>query len=403
MASITIVYRKDKINKKGEAPIHFRIIKDRKVRHVSAQTMLELKYWDFKRNKVKSTYTNSVRLNNYLSAKYAEYQAKLLEAETHRESKNVNQIRESMVKRKGEIFFDFADLANQVYLVNNQIGTYDKSRSIVQKLRDYMNGKQLLFTDMTPSFLTKYENYLRTELENGSNTILRDMKFISKLFNDAYAQELIEHRDNPFLRYKKPKEEKAKKEYLSEKELASIELLDLKSNSAITIHKDIFIFSCYAGGERISDLLTLRWKEFDGKHINFSTTKTETQLSILLPDKAIKIVKRYRTKDRKNAQFIFPVLPNDLDMKNPRSVDGAISRATALMNKNLKVIAKRAGIDKNVSTHTARHTWATRALRKGISIDKVSKILGHTNLKQTQVYAKIVSSELDKAMQVFNE
>jgi site-specific recombinase XerD len=97
------------------------------------------------------------------------------------------------------------------------------------------------------------------------------------------------------------------------------------------------------------------------------------------------------------------MLPEVLDMKNEREVDSAISSATAYINKNLKIIAKGAGIEKSVSFHTSRHTWATRALKKGISIDKVSKLMGHAAIRETQIYAKIVSSELDKAMDVFND
>ena len=66
-------------------------------------------------------------------------------------------------------------------------------------------------------------------------------------------------------------------------------------------------------------------------------------------------------------------------------------------------MATKAEIDKPLSFHISRHTWATRALRKGVSIDKVSKLMGHAQLRETQIYAKIVNEELDKAMDVFND
>ena len=72
------------------------------------------------------------------------------------------------------------------------------------------------------------------------------------------------------------------------------------------------------------------------------------------------------------------------------------------MNKNLKLIAEDVGIEKNLSFHIARHTFAVRALRKGISIDKVSKLLAHAAIRETQIYAKIVNADLDNAMDVFN-
>ena len=77
--------------------------------------------------------------------------------------------------------------------------------------------------------------------------------------------------------------------------------------------------------------------------------------------------------------------------------------ATAYINKNLKILAKKTGIERPLLFHISRHTWATRALKKGISIDKVSKLMGHAQLKEMQIYAKIVNEELDKAMDIFND
>ena len=88
-------------------------------------------------------------------------------------------------------------------------------------------------------------------------------------------------------------------------------------------------------------------------------------------------------------------------MNNAVLVDAKISSATAATNRNLKKMAKKIGTNKTLSFHIARHTWATLVLKKGISIDKVSKILGHTNIWETQIYAKIVSKELDDAMDLF--
>ena len=74
-----------------------------------------------------------------------------------------------------------------------------------------------------------------------------------------------------------------------------------------------------------------------------------------------------------------------------------------MINKNLKSIATKAKISKKITFHVARHTFATIALKKGIRIEYVSKLLGHANLKETQIYAKIINEELDKAMDVFND
>ena len=167
--------------------------------------------------------------------------------------------------------------------------------------------------------------------------------------------------------------------------------------------RDMFIFSTYAGGLRVSDVLQLQWKHYDGERIDFTIKKTGAQLSIKLPNKAKEIIKRFEKFKKSNNSFIFDALPADLDLNDPVEVDRKISGATTVINASLKTIGKKAGIEKVISFHVSRHSWAVRALRKGISIDKVSKLMGHASIKQTQTYAQIVNIELDSAMDVFND
>ncbi len=97
------------------------------------------------------------------------------------------------------------------------------------------------------------------------------------------------------------------------------------------------------------------------------------------------------------------MLHNDVDLNDPQVSYNQISSATAYVNKNLKILAEKAEIGKHLSFHISRHTWATRALNKGMGIDKVSKIMGHAQIRETMIYAKIVNKDLDKAMDLFND
>jgi integrase/recombinase XerD len=402
MATVSIIYRKDKLNKKGEAPIHFRIIKDRKISYISSGIMIPEEHWDGKNNRIKGKHQNSARLNSFISNKFTELQDQVFEHDTISKSLTTRQLRDKIYGKKATDFFEFADEAVERYLQNGKIGTYDKNCSIITKLREYMNGKTLAFQDITSDFLTKYEKHLREKHHNTTNTVYKDYKFIRRLFNDAYSQDIIEHNVIPFNKYKM-KSEKTQRSYLTEDELLQIEELSLTPGTRIELHRNMFVFSAYAGGLRVSDVLQLKWKDFDGHHINVTIMKTGGQLSIKLPNRSLEIIKKYKPAKANNNAFIFPQLPEDIKLTNAREVDTEISRATAYINKNLKIIAIKLKIEKNISFHISRHTFATRALRKGISIDKVSKILGHAAIRETQIYAKIVSSELDKAMDIFNE
>jgi site-specific recombinase XerD len=402
MASVTIIFRSDKLNKKKEAPIHFRIIKDRKISYISSGIILHEDFWDEKNKRIKAKYTNSARHNSFISNKFSELQDQVLEFETISKGLTSRNLRDKIYGKKPFDFLPFADEVAAEYLAEGKIGTYDKNLSIIAKLREYTEGRNICFQDITPEFLTKYEKYLKETKGNKVNTVHKDFKFIRKIFNDAYRKDIIDHSVIPFNKYKM-KTEKTERVFLSEEELEKIENVKTTKGTRLELHRDMFVFAAYAGGLRVSDMLQIKWKHFDGTNINFTIQKTGTQLSIKVPNKGLEFIDKYKPKKKNHEAFIFPMLPDDLDLNDLRAVDTAISRATAYINKNLKLLVTKTKINKHISFHTSRHTWATRALRKGISIDKVSKIMGHSAIRETQVYAKIVSSELDKAMDVFND
>ena len=109
MASVSIVYRKDKPNKKGEAPIHFRIIKDRKISYIASGILIPEDHWDSAKNKIKGKHTNSARLNSFLTNKFAELQDQVFEHETISKSSTTRQLKEKIYGKKPEDFFAFAD------------------------------------------------------------------------------------------------------------------------------------------------------------------------------------------------------------------------------------------------------------------------------------------------------
>ena len=408
MSSVTIVFRKDKLNRKNEAPIHFRIIKDRKISYISTGYSVLESDWDDTNKKIKSTAKGSdhkettAKMNAIISKRYSDIQKEVIDLETLRKHVSSKHIKDVVFGKKPKDFFAFANSIVEEYESQGKISTYDKNRSTIKKLKDYVKESPITFQDITPEFLMKYESYLRKEFANKTNTIHKDLKFIRKVFNDAIRLDVIEITDSPFIRYKL-KQEKTLREYLTELELIEFMKVKVVKNSKLELHKNTFIFSAYCGGIRISDVLSLKWKNFDGEYIRFIIKKTNEQFTIKAPQIAIDIINSYKSKDRKSDDFIFPIYPDTLNIEDPRDLDNELSRATASINKNLKIIGGLAKIKKPISTHIARHTWATRALRKGISIDKVSKLMGHSAIKETQVYAKIVNSELDKAMDAFND
>jgi site-specific recombinase XerD len=402
MATVKIELRRDKLNKQNESPLYFRVIKFRKSSRIPSGIYVPIDLWDDKNKKVKKGYPNSARVNAFIAKKMSELQETILDSESNIKTVTTKKLKEAILGKSPKDFFVFAqDEVNKFYS-NGQIGTYRAQMSALSKVKEFVEYRDITFNEMDLDFLNKYENYMRTRQKLKTNTIHRHMKFLRKIFNEALRMDVISYDQNPFTKYKL-KQEKTSRDFLSEDELEIIENLSINKTTKMNLHRWMFIFASYVGGVRISDVLKLRLSQYDGVHIHLTIHKTKNQLSIKIPNKAKEIIEMYISKDSKPSDFIFPCLPAEIDLNNPEELHTAISRCSAYINKNLKFIAEKAGIDKKLSFHISRHTWATRALRKGISIDKVSKLMGHAQLRETQIYAKIVNEELDKAMDVFND
>ena len=322
MATVSIVYRKDKLNKNNEAPINFYIIKDRKLTKIATGIKVHIDFWDFTKNKVKSKHPNSSRINSQLQNKFTELQDSVFEHETLSKSLTGRKLKELTYGKKPSDFFAFAQTILDEYLRNNQIGTHDKNKAVMTKLRTFLKGKSITFNDIDQAFLIKYEHYLKDELNNKINTVQKDFKFFRHVFAEAYNQDIIEHNVNPFNKYK-IKSEKTERCYLTEEELSWLERLPLPKDSRQESHRDMFVFAAYTGGIRVGDLLKLRWSNFDGSHIHFTMRKTRGQLAIWIPDPAMEILKKYQAKATSPNAFIFEALPADLDMNDIRKVDRA--------------------------------------------------------------------------------
>jgi len=238
------------------------------------------------------------------------------------------------------------------------------------------------------------------KLGNSNNTIHSNLKVFKMLCNKAVKEGVIELQNNPFTRFNF-KWENVEKIFLTEEEVLAIQKVELKADSVMNIHKDLFVFASFTGGIRVSDLLTLRWEDFDGVNLRLFVLKTKSHLSIKVPNIALKILKKYR-KENQTTGYIFPILDEELNSSAQDVLKRQISAKTALINKNLKIIAGKANIVKRVSVHTSRHTFGTLALKKGMNIAHVSKLMAHSNIATTMAYAKIVNKDLDDAMDVFN-
>ena len=370
MSSIKPILKVDKIKANGEAPLYIRITKDRKSSYKSLGIYLDPQDWDEPQQKVKKSHPNSARANNLIAKRIADINNSLLQLEEGATGYRPQKVFDLMAPKPVIGFIEFSKKSIVRMEKLNAIGTINRFNAVVSKIEGYLNGKDIPINKISIGWLKDYDTYLRKKLGNGTNTIASNMKAIRKILNEATLEDLIEHGKNPFDRFR-IKTETTEIEYLTETELESFMNVSLTEGTRMSQHRDLYVFACYAGGIRIGDLLRLQWKNFDGERLSLTTSKTSEPLSIKLGQVALDIIEKQNERDNKD-NFIFGLLDSDLDLTNEKSVHNAISRATAYINKNLKLIAEKARINKNIHFHTSRHIWATRALRKGMRIEHVS-------------------------------
>ena len=211
---------------------------------------------------------------------------------------------------------------------------------------------------------------------------MKHLARLKKLMNLALDLEWLDK--NPFARYKL-KFHKHKSEFLDKHELELL-IKAFVPEEGHRIVRDVFVFSCYTGLS-YSDVKKLKSgnvvRGIDGKFWLFlQRTKTNYPLRIPLLEEAMLILERYKDAPGTGKDNLLPVFVNQK------------------MNTYIKEVAKRIGIDKNLTFHSARHTFATTVtLSNGVPIATVSKLLGHTKITTTQVYARVLEDKISSDME----
>ena len=270
-------------------------------------------------------------------------------------------------------------------------GTLQRYQTTFKHLSDFIEIQykvsDISLNNIDHKFITDFEFYLKTVRNCAHNTAIKYVKNFKKIVRQALANEWI--KKDPFINYK-PKPKEVIREFLTEDEVQRITEKKLHSERLDQV-RDIFVFCCFTGLAYIDvkkltqDKLVLG---IDGdKWIKINRKKTETQSSIPLLPQALEIISKYKDHPESVSKgVLLPVLSNQK------------------YNSYLKEIADLCGISKNLTTHLARHTFATTiTLSNGVSIESVSKMLGHKSIKITQHYAKVIDRKVSEDMKVLRQ
>jgi len=335
-------------------------------------------------NYIRANHPNHKVLNNKIEDKIQ--QAKDIISDLEKKSKpyTAGLVKQLMLKPVTVDFVKFTEREIEELKNTNRIGSSKKYSVVLNTIKDYAKTDILGFDQISPEFLRKYESYL---LKQGLKQISVHgyINKIRALINKSIQQGRIDPGQNPFLIYKL-KQGKSLKDRLTLEEIIKIEELELTPGTLISHVRNEFLFSFYNAGIRISDLLMLIWGNIQNGRLVYKMYKTNRIHSLLLKEKPLAILRQYQTDDTKKEDYIFPFFKNNIDYSDPLFLHNQIGSKTALINKYLKEIAKKAEIEKNITTHTARHSFADFARKKIDNIYNLSKTLGHSSIKVTEAY-----------------
>ncbi|HRG39299.1 MAG TPA: site-specific integrase [Bacteroidia bacterium] len=402
MASVDIILRTDKKQSDGKVPVYLRIIKDRKAKYISLKETVDPDLWLPEAQEVDRKHTNAKWLNAKFLKRKSEAKDFVLQAEDRKRTIRTEELKTQVIGKAPTDFFAFGEAFLQKYESPDKIGTYRSRKAMLGKFKTFYNNATLDIDAFGVNVLTDYIDYQRKELKNGNSTIHSNLKFLHTIFRQAIRENLATLDDDPFLKVK-VKVNSVKREYLTKKEIEAIKKLDLDPKQTIYHHRNMFLFSCYSGGLGIREVLMLKWKDIRDGKLYFQRKKTGHLNSFSITKQGLEIIDFYRKRNvkAKENHFVFPAMSNIKDYSDPNFLHNSISTQTSLMNKSLKKIEEDAELPKHLSSHLARHTFATLALSQGIPVDQVQHILGHSNIRETMVYAKTLSQTIDNSMKKF--
>ena len=406
MASLKVVLRK-KANKDGTYPLAIRVTKDRKTSFIHLGHHLHEKDWDAKDQKVKTSYPSSKRLNNLILTKKAEANDTLLELETHKKDISSKVVTNQIKPKIGTSFFAQADdfIAN----LRTQ-GKYNRvltEQSRIKAIKEFLNNQDITFSELTVPMLNRLIAWLKREQKIGGRlykmsdrTVMNYLILIRTVYNQAIAGNIVDPKHYPFGKGKiSIKFPETQKVGLSIEEVKKIEALDLSTQPYQNHARNLWLTSFYFAGMRVSDVLRLKWSDFQNNRLYYQMGKNHKVGSLKVPEKVIAVLAQYKEQERKH-DLIFPELKALDTLDLAYHVERKISYATKRLDKALTEIAKHKdlALTKNLTMHIARHTFGHISGDK-IPVQVLQGLYRHTDIKTTMGYqSNFIHKEADSAL-----
>jgi len=387
-------YLKKKVFRNGLCPVMGRIAIGKEMVQFSCKLEANPTLWDTRAGRMngKSIQARAVNLeidkiNVAVNAKYREIVALRGQAtadEVKKYYQGIAMSQETLLK----VYREHNEAFEKRIGVNRKKRTLLNYRFGYKRLELFIRKKYLVsdlsFRQLDYSFIENYDYYLRIDCKMSPHSVMAKMTYLRKMAKIAIGKGIINY--DPFLGYR-PERPKSSQRYIPMEDLEKLMNTPLE-NKALSLTRDMFVFSCYTGLSHI-DLYNLTEQQIiksaDGTlWLNVSRQKNENISKIPLLDVALQLIEKYRGTGTEGRVF---------QMKN-----------CSLANVHLKKIAKLCGIERRLTFHMSRHTFATEiCLSQGVPIETVSMMLGHRKLDTTQIYSKVTVNIVSEEMKTLSD
>jgi integrase len=355
------------------------------------------KYWNVKKQEVKIGYTGSPELNQYLTEFKEKIQRIIRAAKIDNIDATFEDIKIAILKgfdiNKTSGFFENFD--NFILLKNNELSkaTINKYKYLKQHLQEYEKaiGSKITFNSIDLLFYDKFSNYLMNQ-ELINNTISKYITMLKTFLNWSVSRKISNNLD---YREFHTKNDKVDIIYLSQDELNKIYELDLKDRPALDNARDVFCFACYTG-QRFSDVSAIKREDIKDRFWHLRVTKTRDILKIPLNEYAKEILDKHKN-DKKPLPSISSQKTNQ-HLKELRKLAGIDEPIKIVKYRGAEPIENTFPKYELVTMHTARRTFVTLSLEKGMRPETVMEITGHKDYKTFKKYIKITSSVKETEM-----
>ena len=389
MLKIKMIAHKGKPNKSGRVPILMQLTIGQRTCHISTkQNILPEKWGDGKP-------IGHTREDQAITAVLEEIRTKAYNKFLQLQGQNINVTPERLkqallgkdqVQPRGyvEIFDQWLVEYSKMVGITTSKRTLDKYILVRNRLQDYIASqlgvKDISLEEVTPKFLSNFDNYLRVEYNMANNHAMKIRQKLRTIYKVAIDNGWVSK--NPFSTVK-IHFEPVERDVLTKSELTALIQTDMIFDRLEKM-RDVFVFACFTGlahcdvaGLTKENIIT---DEAGQVWLKTHRQKTSEVVDIPLLEIPQLIIKKYQGMKELNGKLL-PTLTNSCS------------------NLYLKEVAMRCGINKTLTFHMARHTFATTVtLSNGVPIESVAKMLGHRNIRTTQIYAKVIKDKLAEDM-----